>query len=239
MRHLWTPFFVVSLLTGGTAAMGEEGTSRVPSSGEDGLGAEPSTTGQSYTLFAAGDTMLARWAPYAYYRFGVNRAMGDVTELVKSADIAMANLESVTATQGNFFNKGEARPYLYRGRPELLDLITEPGFDLVTLANNHAMDYGPEALIEEMALLDAAGIAHAGGGKNLAEASAPTYVQAGDVIVAFISLLTGFPLLAATEDRPGVLRADEYDPSNFCANTERGIPREPASRVSNAVTNFS
>lgn len=211
MKQIWMLLFVLLMLIDGTAVSGEGVNAEVTASGEEKAGTAPDK-GRTYTLFASGDTMLARWVPYAYYRFGVKRAVGEVTALVSGADIAMTNLESVTATRGSFFHKGERRPYLYRGRPELLDLITEPGFDFVTLANNHAMDYGPEALLEEIALLDAAGIAHAGAGKNLAEAAAPAYVQAGDVIVAFISLLTGFPLLAATAERPGVLRADEYNP---------------------------
>jgi poly-gamma-glutamate capsule biosynthesis protein CapA/YwtB (metallophosphatase superfamily) len=131
----------------------------------------------------------------------------DVRGLVSGADVAMTNLECVVSTGGRYFHKGEGRPYLYRGRPEMLDILTEAGFDLVVTANNHAMDYGPEALLEQMELLDAAGIAYVGTGRNLKEAATPRYIRAGDIIVAFIGLEDHFPVCAARADRAGTFHA--------------------------------
>ncbi|MCP4198239.1 MAG: CapA family protein, partial [Proteobacteria bacterium] len=110
--------------------------------------------------------------------------------------------------RGEFWDKGERRPYLYRGRPELLDILTTAGFDLVVMGNNHAMDYGPEALLEQMEIIEAIGMAQVGAGRNLEEAGRPTYMQVDDVIVAFIGLLDMLPKFAATADRPGVHYAE-------------------------------
>jgi poly-gamma-glutamate capsule biosynthesis protein CapA/YwtB (metallophosphatase superfamily) len=162
---------------------------------------------KKYTLFAGGDTMIARWVHYTAYEKGAAWILEDVRELVGGADIAMTNLECVVSTRGKFFDKGEGRPYLYRARPEMLDILTEAGFDLVVTANNHTMDYGPEALLEEMELLDAVGIAHVGAGLNLKEAATPTYIRVGEVVVAFISIETYFPNCAATADRAGTFHA--------------------------------
>lgn len=160
-----------------------------------------------YTLFAAGDTMIARWMHYWYYEKGPDFILGEVKEIVSTADIAMTNLECVISTKGDFFDKGESRPYLYRARPEMLDILTNVGFDLVVTANNHAMDYGPEALLEQMELLNSVGIAQVGSGRNLNEASSPTYIRIGDIILAFISVETSFPACAAQSDRAGVFHA--------------------------------
>ncbi|MDJ0764737.1 MAG: CapA family protein [Myxococcota bacterium] len=169
--------------------------------------ASATPTEKTYTLFASGDTMVARWVPYVVHKKGADWPLAELQTLIKNADIAMTNLECVIATKGRFWDKGERRPYLYRGRPEMLDVLTEVGIDVAVVANNHAMDFGPEALLEQLAFLDAAGIAQVGGGRNMAEASQPTYVQVGSTIVSFIGLETEFPKFSATSDSPGIHHA--------------------------------
>ncbi len=164
----------------------------------------------TYTLFASGDTALARWVHNGYYEKGPERCLLDLKDLISGADIAMTNLECVVSTCGTFGDKGERRPFLYRGRPELLDIITEVGFDVAVVANNHSGDYGPDAFLEELEFLEATGIAAVGGGRNKTEASTPTYVQAGDVIVAFLGAETKFPKFGATDTSAGNFHAKEY-----------------------------
>ncbi len=168
--------------------------------------------GESQTLLAVGDTALARFVHQAYYGKGTPYMTGEVIPLVSGADIALFNLESVVASRGEPYDKGERRPYSYRGRPELLDIVTDTGFDVAVLSNNHTMDFGPDALMEQLEMLRAAGLAPVGAGANLGEAAGPTYVQSGDVVVAFIGMETTFPLFGATRERPGIHHALEYDP---------------------------
>lgn len=160
-----------------------------------------------YTLFASGDTMLAGRVPSRVYEKGYQHPLAAVKDLIENADIAMTNLECVVSTRGRFWNKGETKPWLFRAPPEMLDVLTEVGFDLAITANNHAMDYGPEALLEQREYLEAAGIAHVGSGKNRKEAARPAYIGVGDLIVAFIGLETTFKILAATRNRPGIHHA--------------------------------
>jgi poly-gamma-glutamate capsule biosynthesis protein CapA/YwtB (metallophosphatase superfamily) len=167
--------------------------------------AEPK--GETYTLFASGDTALARWVHSAIYQNGPEWALEDVAEMVESADIALTNLECVISTRGRFWDKGERRPFLYRGRPELLDVLTGVGFDVLVTANNHSMDYGPEALLEQIEIIEACGMANVGTGKNRAAAAAPAYVKVGDLIVAFIGMEPNFPKFGATDDQPGSFHA--------------------------------
>lgn len=175
------------------------------------LAAEPKTGGETHTLFACGDTALARWVHFMIYENGSESALSDLAEMVSGADVAMTNLECVVSSRGRFWDKGERRPYLYRARPEMLDVLTHVGFDVLVTANNHSMDYGPEALLEQLELIEAIGMAQVGCGANAEQAARPTYVRVGDVILAFIGLETNFPKFAATADKPGVHHAMGHD----------------------------
>jgi len=161
-------------------------------------------TARRYTLFASGDTMLARWAHYHFYDLGPDWPLADIREWIAGADVAMTNLEYVVATTGMIWDKGEGRPYAYRARPETLDVLTNAGFDIVCTGNNHAMDYGPQALLEQSELLAAAGIAEFGSGKNRADAFAPKYIKVGDLVLAFLGMEDRRPLLSAKKNQPGV-----------------------------------
>lgn len=169
-------------------------------------------SGETQTLIGVGDTALARFVHPVYYEKGTGYLIGEVAPLISGADIALFNLEAVVSSRGRPFDKGERRPYSYRGRPELLDIVTDAGFDVAVLANNHTMDFGPEALLEQLEMVRAAGMAPVGAGANLAEAATPTYVRSGDVVVAFIGMETMFPLFGAAGDRPGIHHALEYEP---------------------------
>ena len=179
----------------------------VLSVGVESNAGEEKSPEKEYTLFACGDFCLARWVAETVYSKGPRWPIEEVSPWSGSADVSLVNLECVIATRGYFFNKGEEMPHQYRGRPEMLDVLTEAGFDIATIANNHAMDYGPEALLECCELLNAAGITHTGGGKDYREASTPAYVSVGDLVLAVIGFETEFPLTAATDIRGGIFHA--------------------------------
>src|SRR5690606_34650243 len=84
---------------------------------------------------------------------------------LREADLAIVNLECVVSRIGRLgIRKGEAGPYYFRARPEMLGVLREAGVDVVTTANNHSGDYGPEALMDQERWLAAAGIGAAGAG---------------------------------------------------------------------------
>jgi poly-gamma-glutamate capsule biosynthesis protein CapA/YwtB (metallophosphatase superfamily) len=174
---------------------------------------KPDPAGKTYTIFAGGDVNLGRWVPQAIQENGAKSALEDVADIISPADIAVVNIECVVSSRGHFWDKGERRPFLYRAPPTTIDVLTEAGIDVAIAANNHSMDFGPDALVEEIELLTAAGIAPVGIGTNLEEASRPVYVRAGDLIVAFIGLETEFPKFAATEDSPGTFHAKVVAPA--------------------------
>lgn len=160
-----------------------------------------------HRLVAGGDFMLSREMPGFVGSKGADWPTRELQPYLSAADIALVNLECVISGRGAFFDKGERRPYYYRAPAEMVNVLVAAGVTATTTANNHAMDFGPDALVEQSALLSRAGIAAAGGGGNIKEASRPIYLRAGDLIVAVISFATDQKLLAASDSSGGIFSA--------------------------------
>lgn len=149
-----------------------------------------------------GDVNLGRRQHYRAHELGFEQVLQ--LPALAEADLGIINLECVVATTGEQGTpKGEGGPYYYRARPEMLDILTHAGVDMVATANNHSGDYGPEAVLEQAKWLDAVGIAHAGTGQNFQAALQPAFAHAGDMKVALFSLDATQRRFAATDDKPG------------------------------------
>jgi poly-gamma-glutamate capsule biosynthesis protein CapA/YwtB (metallophosphatase superfamily) len=130
----------------------------------------------------------------------------EVAEAAASADLFVLNLECCISDRGERFPDPN-KPFFFRAPPIAAQRLAELGVDAVTLANNHALDYGADALLDTVAHLDAAGIAHVGAGADLAAARAPALLRGLRIVAA-----TDHPrAFAATRDRPGVAFADLRD----------------------------
>jgi len=157
----------------------------------------------SVTIAFGGDVNLGRRQNAISASDGADRALGDLSSL-READLAIVNLESVVSGIGQSgVEKGEDAPFFFRGRPEMLDVLIAAGVDAVGTANNHSGDYGPDALLDQGRLLDAAGVAHAGSGPDVEAACAPTYLPAAHLTVALVSIDATMPHFAATDASPG------------------------------------
>lgn len=131
----------------------------------------------------------------------------DVMEELHRADLMMVNHEFVLSTKGSPIS---GKAYTYRGNPSRVQVLHDMGADIVSLANNHAYDYGPEALVETCDVLDEAGIPFVGAGRNLDEAMEPVYYVMNDTVIGIVSATqiersTNYTK-QATEDRAGVLK---------------------------------
>jgi poly-gamma-glutamate synthesis protein (capsule biosynthesis protein) len=102
------------------------------------------------------------------------------------------------------------RVFYFRAAPEAVGALTAAGIDFVSLANNHAMDFGGSALLETIDHLDRSGIAHAGGGRDLADSSRPALLESGGLKIGVVAFADHFAEYGAAEDRPGtnVIRID-------------------------------
>lgn len=125
-----------------------------------------------------------------------------------SADILMVNNEFPYSNRGT---PTEGKTYTFRANPENANYLIDMGVDIVSLANNHAYDYGEDALVDTFDTLNALAMPYVGAGKNLEEAMKPIYFSAGDLTVAYIAA-TQIERLAnpdtkeATENGAGVFR---------------------------------
>ncbi|MDO5572648.1 MAG: CapA family protein [bacterium] len=137
-----------------------------------------------------------------------------MTEMQK-ADILMLNNEFPYSDRGT---PTAEKTYTFRAKPENVKILTQMGVDVVSLANNHAFDYGAEALEDSVDILNEEKIPFVGAGKNLEEAMKPVYFLVNDQKLAVVSAtqierLDHPDTKEATETTPGVLRT--LNPEKF------------------------
>jgi poly-gamma-glutamate synthesis protein (capsule biosynthesis protein) len=101
---------------------------------------------------------------------------------LEAADLAIVNLECTLTERGEKLPKN----FNFRARPELVQILREGSVDVVTLANNHMSDYGPEGVDDTITVLDAAGIRHFGAGANLGAARRPLIVERNGLKLGFL-----------------------------------------------------
>jgi poly-gamma-glutamate capsule biosynthesis protein CapA/YwtB (metallophosphatase superfamily) len=171
--------------------------------------------GRMHTLALGGDTVLARRMHVGVHDDDASRPLGALRTFFDEADVSHVNLECILSSQGEMADKGERNPFFYRGRPDLVRVLIDGGIDVVTLANNHAGDYGPEAIADGLGILDAAGIQHVGAGRDEAEATAPAFRRVGGVVVAFIGAEATQRTFDVRRGKAGTNYLSEEDPDRF------------------------
>jgi poly-gamma-glutamate capsule biosynthesis protein CapA/YwtB (metallophosphatase superfamily) len=118
--------------------------------------------------------------------------LAKVASRLRSADLTIANLETTLSNRGPSV-QGKPAHLIFNGHPKGILSLTSAGVDLVSLANNHAMDHGPLALTDTLAALDKAKIAHAGAGMNTTAAWRPAYVTVKGRRVAYVAATQNVP----------------------------------------------
>jgi poly-gamma-glutamate synthesis protein (capsule biosynthesis protein) len=127
---------------------------------------------------------------------------GDLTPLIRDADLAIGNLEFALSDR-TVPTRGKIYPH--KGLPSSLPGFTQARFDALNLANNHMLDFGEGALIDTMDLLDGTGIAAFGAGRDAAAAAAPVILTRGGLTIGLLGYTTTLPTgFAAGENIPGV-----------------------------------
>lgn len=158
----------------GQASQGEKDLAET----DQNLGQEKSEAQDdgSVTLLFGGDVLLSDHVLNAYQKAGgIGGVLDDgYREKIAEADFFMVNQEFPFSSRGT---AAEDKQFTFRLPPEKISLFQEMGIDAVTLANNHALDYGTDALLDSCDTLDKAGILHTGAGTNLEEAKKPVVVE--------------------------------------------------------------
>jgi hypothetical protein len=135
----------------------------------------------------------------------VSLCAGVVGAAVDAVDLWGAILEGGFAGSGR---PARGRVFRFRAPPAATEALAHLGVDCVTLANNHALDFGPEALLETFEHLHAAGIRWVGAGPDIDSARAPAVLEAGGERLRIAAVSDHPADYAAEPDRPGVAFAD-------------------------------
>ena len=151
----------------------------------------------------AGDTMLGRKVAE---RLPDTLLAPEVVAVEREADLFLLNLECCIA-EGGVPWPDPRKPFFFRAPPRAVETLLELGVDCVTLANNHALDYGEEALLETFEHLEAAGIAWVGAGWNVERARARVELDG----LGVVALADHPPEYAAGPAQPGIAFADLWN----------------------------
>jgi poly-gamma-glutamate synthesis protein (capsule biosynthesis protein) len=188
----------------------------------------PATAQGEITLAAVGDIMLARSIGAALRRDPTNSPFASVVEHLRAADVTVGNLECALGTGGQRARKS----YTFLAPPEGAASLAGAGFNVVSLANNHSLDFGPQALESTQRLLDAADVRHVGAGRDRAQAHHPVLLNVKGMRLAFLAYVNTpaegsyhRATWEATEERPGVAwgMADEIKADVAAAKAQADI----------------
>jgi poly-gamma-glutamate synthesis protein (capsule biosynthesis protein) len=149
-----------------------------------------------------------------------------VLPILLAADLRLVNLECVISARGREW-RPQSKAFHFRARPRAIEFLKAARIDAVALANNHVLDYGAEALLDCLALLDRAGIKRTGAGMTLEEALAPAIFGLPEGRIAVVSLTDNEPEWEATNKKPGV---------NHVAYNDRGLVEPYRSRMAQVLS---
>lgn len=190
---------------GATPRPGADGAMPLP--GADGRNV-PQGASPTVRLALAGDTMLGRGVAEVLRNAPPESLFSTaVVEAVREADLFILNLECCISTRGSPW-PAPGKPFFFRAPPVAVEVLTHLGVDCVSLANNHALDFGHEALLDTFDHLASAGIPWVGAGPDLERARAPVVLRHGDFRLKLVAVTDHPRDFAAGSDRPGVAFAD-------------------------------
>jgi poly-gamma-glutamate capsule biosynthesis protein CapA/YwtB (metallophosphatase superfamily) len=159
-------------------------------------------------LALAGDTMLGRGVAQRLAEAAPESLFApEVVDAAREADLFVLNLECCISERGAPWPDQE-KPFFFRAPPAATGTLVHLGVRCVTLANNHALDFGEEALLDTIEHLDAAGIAHVGAGPDATTARTPAMLESDGFRLAVLGTADHPADFAAEDGRPGIAFSD-------------------------------
>jgi len=153
-------------------------------------------------LALLGDVMLGRGVGEQIPYRSPESFWGDTLPVLRQADLVIANLECAITDSRVPWTR-TPKVFHFRAPPLATTVLSAARIRLVSLANNHILDFEVQGLHDTIENLDRAGIAHAGAGRDADEASRPAIVEANGVRVGMIAFTDNEPEWAARGNRPG------------------------------------
>ncbi len=164
-----------------------------------------SDTRKPARILFAGDVMLDWGIKEIIYTDGIDAPIKSLRDFLGNFDYRFCNLECPITKDGEIH---PTKLYIFRGNPEHIDLLKFAGINGVSLANNHALDYGKTGLFNTIEYLNRNGINYTGAGMDMNSARLPVTAEINNirfVILAYTNVAYDDTL--ATEDGPGVAMA--------------------------------
>jgi poly-gamma-glutamate capsule biosynthesis protein CapA/YwtB (metallophosphatase superfamily) len=159
-------------------------------------------------LALAGDTMFGRMvAERLANEPPTSLVSPSVASACRDADLFLLNLECCISDGGARW-PDPRKAFFFRAPPRVVDTLVHLGVHCVTLANNHALDFGAQALVDTLGHLETAGIRHVGAGRDLAAARRPVLLESSGVRLGIVGVSDHPEDFAAASSRPGIAFAD-------------------------------
>lgn len=188
-------------------------------------GQEPDTAGDAEptgdtTILITGDVLFANAFQAGYDASGIRGVVSEeLLGRLTGADILLVNNEFP------FSDRGEAIPdkqFTFRCAPSYGRALTELGVDVVSLANNHTLDYGKEALSDTFAVLDSEGILYGGAGESVERAEQIQVIEANGKKFGFLAVSRVIPTgdWKVEQSTPGIFSC--YDETRLLELVEEG-----------------
>jgi poly-gamma-glutamate synthesis protein (capsule biosynthesis protein) len=153
-------------------------------------------------LAFVGDVMLGRGVDEALLDMQPEEPWGDLLPLLLESDARVINLECAL-TDHSLRWRWSPKVFYFRARPAAVNVLRAARISACSLANNHTLDFEEAGLSETLAVLDRAGIQHAGAGEDLDGALEPAVFEAGALKIGLVAITDNEPNFAATMGRPG------------------------------------
>ncbi|MFD2058441.1 CapA family protein [Mesorhizobium calcicola] len=168
--------------------------------GYDTVGSVDTNVADGFTMVAVGDLIVSRALTK-----GNHPGFGAIVELLRNADVTFGNMETnifdIRAFEGS--PQAEYGGAYHVSLPNLGPDLKTMGFNILSRANNHALDWGIEGMRETSRVLDCNGIVHAGVGENLAQAGAARFLETSRGRVALVSFASTFTPSSRAADPTG------------------------------------
>ncbi len=159
------------------------------------------------TIVAVGDIMLARKVERLMQQYGRDYPWLEVKDRLQEPDLTFGNLECAISDRGTPL---PGKGIWLRASPEVLPQLKNSGFDVLSLANNHSLDYDAEAFLDTLKLLEETGIATVGGGSDITGAQSPQVMTVDGLRIGFLAY-TEMADTFWSYDYPRKLKASETE----------------------------
>lgn len=164
----------------------------------------------SLRVMVGGDVMLGRYVGEMILRNGAGYPLGPIADLLRQGDLTVANLECAITSSTDIW-AGEPKAFYFGAPPQAAQSLADAGIGLVSLANNHALDFGVEGLLDTLHHLRAHGVRYVGAGMNIDDAVSPVIIERRGIKFGMIACCDHQADFAARNNHPGIAYLDLDD----------------------------